>query len=209
MDISELYNWFGANEALFKIINGFHTDIYDTVMILLSQIADKHNVPYYFGALVIWAAVHFMIRVVRKNGNAKDYFIRWLAVLLVLGISFAADALVVKTVKEELSYPRPYVALSSQDVHVLEYQKEDSDNYHSFPSGHVSVITVLVVSLWPVLTEGGCMLGIILIPLVCLSRIAVGFHFPADVLGGFVIALIITLFVQAMVRNVLRILRIR
>jgi len=205
LDKATLYDWDGMNETIFKAINGFHTEIYDSFMILISQLADKHNAPYYLAALAVWVSINFLIKKIRSGSDANHYMVIWFGVFLVLIASLVIDREVVKMTKENFSYPRPIAALGPWNVALLDTGREEKDNYFSFPSGHVSLVTVFVVALSPVLSEFMLSLGILLIPLTALSRIAVGRHFPADVLGGFLISLIITLLVRALIRRVLRI----
>jgi len=62
----------------------------------------------------------------------------------------------------------------------------------SFPSGHVtaSVATFgfLAVLLWREKRFGWAIASLVLVPLVALSRIYLGVHYPSDVLGSLIFA---------------------
>ena len=204
------YDWDGYNESLFKSINGYHSNAYDMFMALVRTLTAKENVPYYIGALAVWCVIGFIIKKIRSTGGVRQYVIRSISTLLVLAVSFVADGVLVHNLKQEFAFPRPYVALPSGDVHMSEYshEKTGEDNM-SFPSGHTSIITVLVIGAWPILSEAMRWFGMSAILLVALASIAVGMHFPADVLGGFVIGLCVTVISRVVIHRVLGLFKIR
>jgi membrane-associated phospholipid phosphatase len=71
----------------------------------------------------------------------------------------------------------------------------------SFPSGHSSgiatLVTVVLVLVWPLLTRTGrrvcLLLGVALVVLVGLTRMWLGVHFLSDVVGGWAFGLAWTL----------------
>lgn len=191
------YDWGGANEALFKAINGLSTGgWYDALMILLSRTADHENLPYIILLLLFSTFIDYGLRKLRGRGGATHCLIAWFGVFCVLTASYIVDGGTVKGLKHFIDYPRPYVAIGPEDVKLLEYRSDPADDYKSFPSGHASFITVVVASIWPVLSSGMRKFGIFLIFGVCWSRLALGMHFPADVLGGMILSLIITFFMR-------------
>jgi len=190
------YDWGGANEWLFQQINAIHGDTYDAAMILLSRIADRHNFPYYIGGLAVFALLSFMVRKLASQGGAYHILVAWVGVFLLLGAGFVANYVIIGVMKDYFAYPRPYIALGN--VRVLEL-RDASDNFHSFPSGHVAFITMMVVGLWPVLSKNMKWLGAAVIFGVCWSRIALGVHFPADVVASFLIFLPLMVVVRALI----------
>lgn len=66
----------------------------------------------------------------------------------------------------------------------------------SFPSGHSSYSTAMLVALWGWFTKPFQVIGVITLILVILSRIALGMHFLADVLFAILIAGFIALAVK-------------
>lgn len=199
-----LYDWNGGNEWLFRQINGIHGgNTYNSVMLFLTQIGDHHNFPYYMAGLFAWALLTLAIRKTAHKGGTKQYLIAWVGVFLVLGASYGADGLAVKGLKEEFHYSRPYAALPEADVQLLDKRKE-GDETHSFPSGHASFITVMVLGLWPMLSLNMCLTGLVLIASVCWSRIAIGMHFPADVLAGFFLSLLVVWIMRTIIYGLMR-----
>lgn len=203
------YDWYGYNEIIFKAINGFQGgDTYETFVILLTQLADSKTAPYYFGAIVALVLVNYIIKKILVKRDAGDFMARWIAVLIVLAASLAVDNFVVHAIKDFMEYPRPYVVLGSE-AHVMQYRgAHNTDDYASFPSGHVSLVTVFVIAMWPAINVPLRILGVLLIPLMGCSRMALGMHFPADVLGGFLVSLAIVLLIRAITYPLLRMLYI-
>lgn len=197
-----LYDWHGSNQELFKTINhAYASRAYDSGMLFLHYLFDPDNYPYFMVVLGLYAGITTLIRWARgqDDGKGRPYMARWIGVLSVLVLGFVVMALAIKTIKADIAYPRPYIALASDDVRLLDKHMEVRDDNRSFPSGHMALITLLVVGLWPVLSRDMKVLGVLLIPVIGWSRIAVGVHFPADILGGFLITLIIVLFVRRFV----------
>jgi membrane-associated phospholipid phosphatase len=196
LDKKLAYDWMGSNEWLFKQINALDGNAtYNSFMVFISSLAEHTNFPYYIGAMAVFCVLQFILRKLRKRAGAGQSLIAWIGVLSVFAASYAVDGLIVKTLKDEFAYPRPYVALDSKDVHVLGETKT-GESRHSFPSGHASFATVLVGSVWPMLAGKGPFIGVGLVFLVCWSRIAAGVHFPADVIAGALIGFAVVLVVR-------------
>lgn len=108
----------------------------------------------------------------RAKGVAKLLVVSLLVTYIVVGI-----------VKYGILRPRPYTQIAS--LVVLNYESDPS-----FPSGHTALATVTALCLSEYF---GHKRLFILIPLVvALSRMYIGVHYPSDVLGGFLIGIIIT-----------------
>jgi len=207
-DKTMMYDWFGLNESIFRFVNSFHGETYDLVMLLLTRIGDRHNFPYYMGALIVCALLGFIAKKIHSKGGAKQSLVLWLGVLLVLVGGYFGGGWTVKEIKETFAYPRPYAVLS--DVHMIDpgYYGKD-DDHHSFPSGHAFFITLMVIGLWPVLSDYLRSVGLFLILGVGWSRMAVGMHFPADVLAGIILGVVVTAVMQMIVSRVLSVFRLR
>ena len=207
-DKTMMYDWFGLNESIFRFVNNIHGETYDLVMLLLTRIGDRHNFPYYLIAALVWALANFVSKKIHSNGGAKQNLIMWFGVFLVLIAAYFGGGWVVKEIKEAFSYPRPYATLS--DVHMTDpgYYGENNSN-HSFPSGHAYFITMMVIGLWPVLSDYLRSVGLFLIMGVGWSRMAVGMHFPADVVGGILLGLVLTCIARSIVSKLLRAFNLR
>lgn len=165
-----LYAWGGLNRLLFLWINGFHSTYWDALMLTMTALGDHANYPVYI-ALALLLSAWRPLWLPRNN-------------VLIFGVGYVISGLIVMQIKPLLDFPRPLLALGSHWVQVV----GRPELHYSFPSGHATFAVLLAASLsyqsarplrW--LLWGFALL-------VCLSRPALGAHFPVDVLGGALIA---------------------
>ncbi len=145
-----------AEAALFRVVNG------TTVL------------PF----LLVWPGMQLgNVTVVPVSALVASYFRRCrLAVeLLVAGL---AAYLAAKIVKGFWPRGRPDGLLT--DV-VL---RGAAAHGRGFVSGHAATLTALAVVAWPLLGRRRRIAVVVLVVLVCLSRVYVGAHLPLDVVGG-------------------------
>lgn len=189
-----LYNWNGANTAIFYAVNGIKGgELYEKTMLFGTMLADHHNFPFYFLFFVAIALFH-----VRRMPYSKRhaYLWAWGGVLTVFLISYAIDGVVVKTLKTFFAFPRPFEALPKGSVHLIGPMMDVSKHFESFPSGHASFAMLLVASLWPILHKIGKGMGVLFILWAGMSRLALGVHFPMDIVTGYVTCLLVVLVVR-------------
>ncbi len=100
----------------------------------------------------------------------------------------------VPALKRAFDFPRPVKVLGEAAVTLV----GRSDEMHAFPSGHAAFAVLIAASLAPGSTRPvrGALAAFAL--LVCASRISVGAHFPADVVGGALVALAIAALLHAL-----------
>ncbi len=191
------YDWAGGNELLFRAVNHWGSgEIYDNLMMGISRLSDYKNFPYYFLMLCICAFTDFAMRKLRGRGGANHALVAWLGVLCVVACSFAIDGGMVRYIKSHAEFGRPYVAMPAEEVTLLEYSADREDDFHSFPSGHASFVAMLVTALWPVFSASMKRVGQFCIVMVCWSRLAVGMHFPADLVYAVLLAISVTYLVR-------------
>ena len=159
-----------------------------------------------FGDLAQWSAAHMPLAlgltlaagwlVVAAHDVRQRRRLAWQRVEVPLAVALAVGlGLAMNHVLGDLWFrSRPYDASSS--VHLLRPASADP----SFPSDHATaasaiVLIVLTASLW----LGGVLAAESL--LLFVGRIAVGLHYPSDILGGFFVALIAAATAQAVVRS--------
>lgn len=198
------YDWAGMNVWLFKKINalsGQH-EWYDALMVMISNIAQSRLFGYYYAFIFLICLISIGLYALKEKPGLKHYQGRWAGVLIMLALGFAVVVGINHELKDYFSYPRPYMVLAPEDISVLEVRDGDI-HYRSFPSGHMAFITLLVFCLWPVLGERLRSLASLLVPLEGWSRIAVGVHFPADVIISFLLTTIILVILRTIVHTVL------
>lgn len=162
----QLYDWFGLNRLLFAAINSIHTPAWDAVMLALTEAADHRLFPWYMAAILFLA--HVAPRLV-PFVNAVAF-----------GLGYAASAVVVGYVKSALAMPRPVAIFGPDAVHVVGPVRIEN----AMPSGHAVFVFLLAASLAPGAPAGLKVALWSFAALAGLSRIAVGAHFPADVVAG-------------------------
>lgn len=168
---SPLYLWGGLNREIFLWINQSGGPWKDQIALAGTWVGDHRWYP-------IAIALAFSLALLRPQ---------WLAPhrVLVLSWAYLLNWAAIAVLKPLLNFPRPLAALGPHWVHVLgrpEFQ-------HSFPSGHAAWVFLLLGSLSPGAIWPLRLLLLLLALWVAWARVAVGAHFPADVLGGALIGL--------------------
>ncbi|MGH7237455.1 MAG: phosphatase PAP2 family protein [Candidatus Saccharimonadales bacterium] len=109
----------------------------------------------------------------------RKFYLSW-RFLCTAGGAFVLAEIVKKIVGE----PRPYKLLHG---HIHQRAIETGPG---FPSGHEAAATALALTLWLILPWKWRWLSIVWMVVVAFSRLYLGVHMPADVLGGFACGLV-------------------
>lgn len=133
---------------------------------------------------------------VAARGRSGEAF-PWLTALAVLSVGYALEGVLLGALKPWLDFPRPLLALPAGSVHVIGH----AEFRHSLPSGHSAFAMLIAASLWPQ-ANLPARLGLLVFALwVGLSRISLGAHFPADVVAGFILSLMIVWLLRALAKR--------
>jgi membrane-associated phospholipid phosphatase len=166
-----MYDWFGLNRELFLFINGLHTPFLDWLMVSASAIGHPRMYPFYMAVLLL---LHWRGRAVALRGLAT------------LAIAYPTISMaIVPVMKASLDFPRPIAALGPDAVTIL----GEVETNGAFPSGHAAFAVLIAASLMPGASRATRLALAVGAILVCLSRVWVGAHFPADVVGGALISI--------------------
>ncbi len=178
------YDWGGLNVWLFERIN--HAGggwLWDHLGLWGAIIGSPR------GAMV-WAGLLLALALKRPQWLAPQ------AVLVFIAADVLADAVVHGLLKPYFDFPRPPAALGLAAVHVV----GKPEFVHSFPSGHVTLAFTLLAALLPGAHWVLKALLVVYALWIAWSRIAVGAHFPADVLGGALVGVACALFAHWVLR---------
>lgn len=179
------YDWLGRNSMLFELINGMESPLLDPLMAGLAVASHPGIFPYVIAAALILSLARPM-SILPRN-------------LAVFAVSYVLTSMIIVPVlKSGLDFPRPATVLGEAAIRLLGHP----DPAQSFPSGHAAFAVVLAASLapgTPILPRVGL---IAFAFLSCLSRVWVGAHFPADVIGGVLIALVVVFLSRTVLRRI-------
>lgn len=204
-----LYDWFGLNGWLFLTINGWYGAWYDDAMLFITWFGDHHNFKYYVVATVLVVGSRLLLRKSREEKIEKADIKAAAALIITMVMGFAFCALIIGLMKSVLAMPRPFVVYRDPEfaLHFAGPYPNFADYNASLPSGHAATIAFIVAVLWPVIPAWAQKLGLLMVGLVCWSRIAVGMHFPADVIVGALIGAVSAIFVGRYVYRMLGVKR--
>jgi len=134
------------------------------------------NMTYLGDGVVIFALFSIMLIIRAQAWAAMFASIFFASVMTNLGKSF-------------FSMPRPAVVLDHQSFNII---GETLIGYSSLPSGHSITISFVIISILASMyanpqSKGqiaNIVIGLIVLSIFCLSRVAVGAHWPLDVIAG-------------------------
>jgi len=182
-----LYDWGGANVTLFHTINANHAAWLDSIMLALTWAGDHDRFAGYLGVLALFTWWRFS----RNPANASSHAL--VLALVTLSIAYFLDGLLVIGLKSAFDFPRPSAVFAPDGIVVV----GTPEFRHSFPSGHASFAALLATVLWPLVKPFIRAALVLFVIGVCLSRLYLGFHFPADVLFGSLKSLVLVTAVRA------------
>lgn len=183
-----LYDWGGLNVALFHAINAKHTVWLDRLMLALTFAADHDRFALYLAVVALVAWWRFSTDPESPNARA------WMLALATFSIGYLLDGMLVIGLKSAFDFPRPPAVLAADSLVIV----GPPELRHSFPSGHASFAMLAVATLWPRANNLATRAALALFVVgVCLSRPYLGTHFPADVLFGSLMSLLVVIAVRA------------
>lgn len=139
-----------------------------------------------FGYLLFAGLVFFLFRHRDVRVGVRDATVILSAASVAWGIALALKLL--------FSDPRPFLAL--QDITPL-IQISALDGSGAFPSGHATFFASIAGSLYLYHKHIALWFGFAAL-LIGLSRVAAGVHWPGDILGGYVLGLVVGFGVYAL-----------
>lgn len=168
-----LYDWAGANAALFTLLRPANAAT-NVLAWLVGALGSYWGAPLALAGMAWWAhGTRDAQRAERIAGQLRRFVISGL-----LGLAVAWP------LKLALDLPRPFELTA-----VAEPVIGSLPSTGSLPSGHSVYAALIAAALWP-LACGGARLALVAAVLaVGWSRVALGVHFPADIVAGWLVGL--------------------
>lgn len=145
----------GWEASLFHVMNAW-PDGLRTAMLVITFFGSTLWAPVIVGCLLLM----------------KMYRLAWRLAATIIG-SYG----IVFIVKHVIERERPLGLLSDVNARIAETGM-------GFPSGHATLVTVVMLTLLPYIARRWQWLIVVPIALICVSRLYLGVHVPLDVLGG-------------------------
>jgi membrane-associated phospholipid phosphatase len=165
-----LYDWGGANVDLFLSINRAVPDAWLWLAESLTWLGSYWGAPAVAATLLLWSRSLSSGEAMRVKMALSRFVV---GLLLALSVGAAAKA--------AFAFPRPSTALEETAFRVV----GTPDSLYTLPSGHATYVAVLVAAVWPLFGWPARVALLTFMASVGWSRVALGAHFPADVLAGF------------------------
>jgi membrane-associated phospholipid phosphatase len=173
-----LIGGFHLNQPLFFIINGWYTFLPQSVWAWVNFISySKH--------FILLGILFFLTLLFKRDKLVK-------VVLL-----FILYFIVFYVLKKLFGEARPFVVLQSGSFNWLNLEPSVGREYMSFPSGHAGLAGIFVFTLNRLFFKEHGVIRFLLflfLVLVCISRVATGWHWPLDVITSGLIAYLLVQF---------------
>lgn len=179
------YDWGGFNGELFMSIYKSGVDDFAGLMPYLDYIGEYKNFPQIGIALALFLLLKLGYRKARGFSVGSLVLRSYAAWLLALFFGFFAMAFIVGGIKYNVDFMRPHFYYNT--VALLYGLPDKTEAYQSLPSGHVAFTTFWVSLLW--FQVWGLMRPMLLLIIfaMCWFRIAIGAHYPADIVASLII----------------------
>lgn len=174
---------------MFHTVNRVHNLWWDRLMVIGALLTDNQHVAILVGFALI-------VGIITKR--CSDTQSIWFRTSLVLGVSYVLTSATVFGVKHMVNSARPAELLPREIVRILAVPGDP----FSFPSGHAALAAMLVTALWPRFSFLVRIAALFFVVWVGLARVAVGAHFPTDVISGALIGALLTWLIRFVIDRI-------
>jgi undecaprenyl-diphosphatase len=176
------------NKIFFLLYNLAHQSVFfDKLVIFFAQIF-----PY----IVILLAIIFLLfhhEIFSSEKPLKAFMQKWKEIVLVFFSGIFAWC-VSQVIKLLFHTQRPFLALPNVSSLIPE-------NGFAFPSGHATFYMALAFAIFLSHKKAGYFFMFFAL-LIGIARIIAGVHFPVDILGGFILGILIAYFIKFVYKKI-------
>ena len=213
------YDWGGHNQNIFMFLNPLfeNSPIITKFLMSFAILGTTYPIVIIYFTSIIAVCINYWIK--RKTFSEKEifrYYSKWFEVFFVIGSSAVCLHFIMPVLKHAFNFSRPICHMDISKINIIiEYGYDFASMYKkrclgfdsSFPSAHTTIITLFIAGFWPVTRKFHGKILLISLPVIMgLSRIATGVHFPADVLGGTILATSVVITIRFLFRKLKRFL---
>ena len=175
-----LYDIGGINTEAFVAINKL------TNVSIVPYLLQMISLPFCIQCFAIYYFTLFILMCAKYKSISQERFDRYFESFAKSGITYALFGFSYAFLKFSINMPRPFCSLQISQFKTI------ADTTHerclsSFPSAHTGLSIMIAYFLWPYLNNTLRAVAIIVVFLVCASRIALAMHYPSDILYSAVI----------------------
>ncbi|MEQ9115919.1 MAG: phosphatase PAP2 family protein [Rickettsiales bacterium] len=199
--MNEIYHLNGYNE---KTLLFFHHLTDQPIFFYLMKLSSAYIGNYLWAPVTLPILMALSLYALRKqNKNSKsDLCIKMLKSFIIMISSLLIMGILVKLLKSYFEMPRPYCSVDGNSIREFVVHKT-AKCFRSFPSGHTAYTAVIVASIWPILGKSLKCGSVIILSMVCVSRLAMAMHYPTDVIASLILSLITVFLVTKLVSNLI------
>lgn len=186
--LDSLYNFYGLNQKLFLQINhSTNIGILPHILKNISWLFSISKFAVYY--IVATCFVYFKLNSLESSDRSIYFWLKYNE-LVRAGITYSIFGFIYAGLKFAVNKPRPFCSLAQDQFFTIANTAHERC-LSSFPSAHTGIAVMIAYFIWPYLKFPHKIITCIIVMIACISRITLAMHYPADIIGGVIIALFV------------------
>jgi membrane-associated phospholipid phosphatase len=204
MQIKEiLYDWNGLNANVFHFFNKLITKghVASEGLVYFSELATIFALPYMAGFALFIFLIHAYFNKLHQNQDEfKNQILLWSEAFAIIFLTLSAAIFIGPALKQYFGYIRPLCFYPEGDINIIPELHSGTiskmlikrcSGDGSFPSMHSTIAAVITIGFWSLSNVFFRSVLIAYSLLIALSRLVIGVHYPADLIGGYILGFVI------------------